>query len=203
MIKKTFYNLPEEKRTRIINAILKEFAHSPKDKVSINRIIKIAGISRGSFYQYFDDKVDLIEVLCTTFFEETYVKAKQVLVASDGNLFEMYIKLFDLFVGMASDSKKKMLLKNLIQSLRSNDDLVSEYLTNRFKGFINNNDVYACVDRKSLKHTEDFDVKCLIEILTQLLKNAIFDFFVVGEDVEKVRHRYIRKIDILKTGAAE
>ena len=27
------------------------------EKVSINRIIKTAEISRGSFYQYFDDKV--------------------------------------------------------------------------------------------------------------------------------------------------
>ena len=67
MIKKTFYNLPEEKRQRIIDAIMNEFSGSPSEKVSINRIIKEANISRGSFYQYFDDKVDLVEILTRTF----------------------------------------------------------------------------------------------------------------------------------------
>ena len=63
VIKPTFYNLPEEKRRRITAAIISEFSETSDEKVSINRIIHRAEISRGSFYQYFDDKVDLIEVL--------------------------------------------------------------------------------------------------------------------------------------------
>ena len=50
MIKKTFYNLPYEKRKRITDAVIKEFMERPNEKVSINRIIKTAEISRGSFY---------------------------------------------------------------------------------------------------------------------------------------------------------
>ena len=67
MIKRTFYNLPEQKRQRIIDAIVEEFSSSSTEKVSINRIVKAANISRGSFYQYFDDKVDLVEVLTKSF----------------------------------------------------------------------------------------------------------------------------------------
>ena len=63
MIKSTFYNLPDAKRERVIRAIMAEFAGNDSDKVSINRIIERADISRGSFYQYFDDKVDLAEVV--------------------------------------------------------------------------------------------------------------------------------------------
>ena len=44
MIKKTFYNLPEEKRQRIITAVMNEFSSSATEKVSINRIIKAANI---------------------------------------------------------------------------------------------------------------------------------------------------------------
>ena len=40
MIKKTFYNLPYEKRKRITDAVIKEFMERPNEKVSINRIIK-------------------------------------------------------------------------------------------------------------------------------------------------------------------
>ncbi|MGN1132683.1 MAG: TetR/AcrR family transcriptional regulator, partial [Ruminococcus sp.] len=54
MIKKTFYNLPQAKQDRILASIKKEFDKAPLDKISINSIIKDAGISRGSFYQYFD-----------------------------------------------------------------------------------------------------------------------------------------------------
>lgn len=49
MIKNTFYNLPEEKRQRITDAIFNEFSGSSGERVSINNIIKNANISRGSF----------------------------------------------------------------------------------------------------------------------------------------------------------
>ena len=97
MIKKTFYNLPYEKRKRITDAVIKEFMERPNEKVSINRIIKTAEISRGSFYQYFDDKVDLIEIITKTMFEESNNKAKEILKLSCGDLFVMYIKMFDYF----------------------------------------------------------------------------------------------------------
>ena len=48
MIKKTFLNLPTEKRDRIIREVKREFADHPVDKISINRIIQRAKISRGS-----------------------------------------------------------------------------------------------------------------------------------------------------------
>ena len=48
MIKNTFYNLPEEKRQRITDAIFNEFAGSSGERVSINNIIKNANISRRS-----------------------------------------------------------------------------------------------------------------------------------------------------------
>lgn len=59
----TFFNLPEEKRRRLIEAAWDEMTSVSFDKVSINRIIQNANISRGSFYQYFTDKNDLLHFL--------------------------------------------------------------------------------------------------------------------------------------------
>jgi len=59
MPKDTFFNLPEDKSKRIINAAIEEFAEYSFEQASINRIIAASGISKGSFYQYFDDKKDL------------------------------------------------------------------------------------------------------------------------------------------------
>ena len=56
-------------------------------------------------------------------------------------------------------------------------------------------------NRDCLKYKSDEDVKCLSQILTQVLKNAIFDVFVVGMDSDKVKKDYLRKIEIIKSGA--
>jgi AcrR family transcriptional regulator len=59
----TFFNLPAEKRHRIVEAALDEFAEFPYDTASISRLVARAGIAKGSFYQYFESKVDLFEWL--------------------------------------------------------------------------------------------------------------------------------------------
>lgn len=203
MIKKTFYNLPYEKRKRITDAVIKEFMERPNEKVSINRIIKTAEISRGSFYQYFDDKVDLIEIITKTMFEESSNKAKEILKLSCGDLFVMYIKMFDYFGDYSSQKQTMKIMRNIVDSFKANYDLVSEYLKNRFNMALTNNEIYTMVDRQNLKFQDNESVKCLIEILTQVLKNAIFDVFVAGSDREEVRERLIKKIDIIKQGAVK
>ena len=203
MIKKTFYNLPYEKRKRITDAVIKEFMERPNEKVSINRIIKTAEISRGSFYQYFDDKVDLIEIITKTMFEESNNKAKEILKLSCGDLFVMYIKMFDYFGDYSSQKQTMKIMRNIVDSFKANDDLVSEYLKNRFNIALSNNEIYLMVDRQNLKFQDNESVKCLIEILTQVLKNAIFDVFFAGSDREEVRERLIKKIDIIKQGAVK
>ena len=63
MATERFFKLPAEKQKRILDAAREEFARVPFEEVSINQIIKNAGISRGSFYTYFEDKEDLIDFI--------------------------------------------------------------------------------------------------------------------------------------------
>ena len=58
MPKDTFTNLPEKKREAITIVLLEEFATREYRSVSISAIVKKAGIAKGSFYQYFEDKAD-------------------------------------------------------------------------------------------------------------------------------------------------
>lgn len=59
MPRKTFDNLPSTKREKIYKAALKEFSTNSFKTSSIANIVKEAGIPRGSFYQYFEDKKDI------------------------------------------------------------------------------------------------------------------------------------------------
>lgn len=54
-----FFNLKEERRERIINASLKEFARNGYDKASTNEIIREAEISKGALFSYFKSKKGL------------------------------------------------------------------------------------------------------------------------------------------------
>ncbi len=59
MPKQTFDNLPDEKRQRIEAAAIEEFAEQGFQGASISQIVSQAGIAKGSFYQYFENKRDL------------------------------------------------------------------------------------------------------------------------------------------------
>lgn len=63
MPKQTFYNLPEEKRERIVNVAIEAFAENDYAAVSISQLVEQAGIAKGSFYQYFEGKEDLLGYL--------------------------------------------------------------------------------------------------------------------------------------------
>jgi len=54
--KQTFFNLPEDKRSRITEVAIREFAARGYAGASINRMIDRLQIAKGSIFQYFGDK---------------------------------------------------------------------------------------------------------------------------------------------------
>lgn len=79
MPKQTFYNLPEDKRKRIIELSIEEFAAKPYGKASLSSIVNKAGIAKGSMYQYFENKKDLY-----TYILEMAAREKMSFLQSQG-----------------------------------------------------------------------------------------------------------------------
>ena len=179
MIKKTFYNLPEEKRQRVTEAIVDEFANAEDDKVSINRIVQKANISRGSFYQYFDDKLDLVEVLIRSYLNLVIDDLRRAIISSDGDIFYTFECMYDLIIDFSKDERNRNVLKNLISNVRANNNLVSDYIVKRYikqyksiEEFINITDEFS---RKSFRFKSDEDLTYLQQILTSVLKNEMYN----------------------------
>jgi AcrR family transcriptional regulator len=59
MARPRFRNLDRDTRHRILETAAEEFAARGFEGTSLNRLIDGLGISKGSFYYYFDDKADL------------------------------------------------------------------------------------------------------------------------------------------------
>ena len=57
--KPTFDNISEEKRKKILDVAVNEFANNGFENANINTIAKKADVSVGSLYKYFDTKADL------------------------------------------------------------------------------------------------------------------------------------------------
>jgi AcrR family transcriptional regulator len=54
-----FMRMDERRREEILEAAAQEFATHGYEQASLNRLLEVVGLSKGSFYYYFDDKADL------------------------------------------------------------------------------------------------------------------------------------------------
>src|SRR5690242_7349571 len=79
MPKPTFYNLADEKRRVIVDVAIDEFLERGYEGASISQMVARAGIAKGSFYQYFEDKYDLFMYLVDLVGQEkaAYFKDRQ------------------------------------------------------------------------------------------------------------------------------
>ncbi len=114
MPKDTYYRLADEKRRRIFNAAADELIRVPVSEMSINRIIQNAGISRGSFYQYFEDKYDLAHYVLADYVVQFTDDVRASMKASGGNLFDGLADLFRTVIQVAEDKTVRKALMNLI-----------------------------------------------------------------------------------------
>ncbi len=59
MPKQTFLNLSKDKQEKVLFAAMDALRHAHYNKITIDQIVKLANIPKGSFYQYFSNKDDL------------------------------------------------------------------------------------------------------------------------------------------------
>lgn len=104
MPSKVFFNLPAEKRERIIAAAYHEFSQNIFEKASIRNILAEADIGTGSFYRYFESKDELYLYVIDQKFRETN---KLVMEGDDNAALMMQNPIWDMFRQSSSDIRKK------------------------------------------------------------------------------------------------
>jgi AcrR family transcriptional regulator len=77
----TFFRLPEARRELLVREAIQEFAAHSYALASLSQIARRTGIAKGSFYQYFEDKLDLYRFLVC---DETPRLKRAFLAASGG-----------------------------------------------------------------------------------------------------------------------
>ena len=195
----TFYNLPEEKRQRLIEAAWEELTSVSFDKVSINRIIQRANISRGSFYQYFADKTDLLDFLlgqvCENMEEALWQREK----LQEEDLFAAALTGYDWVMERREDADLRLPQMIRLAQLNPAMDLSSGMAVAQQSG----NSVQEVVLGANFWQQGDVTLEDHLELLFDVVGNAVLSSFRSPETAGAIRTRLKKQLMILKRGMLE
>lgn len=192
----TFFNLPEEKRQRLIEAAWDEVTAVSFDKVSINRIIQNANISRGSFYQYFTDKSDLLHFLLEQVCQNMEQALKSRREPRDKDLFAAALKGYDWVMARRND--KALRLPQLIRLAQLNPEMdlaPGMALVQRNSGIVG--DAAAAAD---FWQTKEIQLEDHLELLYHVVGGAVLRSFRCQDSAEEIREQLRKRLIILKHG---
>lgn len=85
----TFFNLEINRKKEIIDAACEEFALNNYKTASVSNIVKKLGIAKGSFYRYFESKLDLYSYLIEVANKMRMEQLNILVVQNPYNFFEI------------------------------------------------------------------------------------------------------------------
>lgn len=212
----TFFRLPEEKRERLIEACWAELTRVRFTEVSINRIITAAHIPRGSFYQYFEDKEDLIRYLLEdmrTYFVDLL---RSILIQARGDLFALPLMAYDRFISQQGHTDPMLTLFIRLLVLNKGIDLQSfispdqGFLIDQPRRFLPD-PLWEVVDASKLRENsreyadQVFHMVCAVlafAIVETLQCSGRPDQVQIPEQTAQVREMIKVRIDLLRCGGA-
>ncbi len=197
MPKETFLKLSKEKQQKVINAAKKEFARVPIENVSIKNIVEEADIARGSFYQYFESKEDLLIYILKENSEELNNKLRNKVKETNGNIFELYIFLYDSMIEEFTDNSDQELFRQIFINLKSSDENVFD-LVNKTKP----QDIieyYEQIDKTKLNIRSHEDLVVICDMLNAITRRAVIKNFK-DKSKEECRKIFLQEIEYLKYG---
>lgn len=202
MPRDTFENLPKEKKERVLDAALDEFAAHTFREATVSGIVEKAGIPKGSFYQYFEDKKDLYRHLVEMSQIRKMNYMRDVLEEERGNsdVFERLRRLYSVGFRFARENPRLLAIgQNL---LKEKEELRRELLDPNAPGAL---DLLREILREGVKDGE-IDPEADLEVAAELIISynmSLIDTFLESP-VEKAKKKSLDKIDrmiyILKQG---
>ena len=181
----TFYRLPEEKRQRLKKAIIGELARVPFAEVSINRIIQAAEIPRGSYYQYFEDKDDLLSYVLQEYKNCLMELLRKYSAEANGDLFLVCRELFDYTLTYGLAEENFAVFRNVFSSLRLGK-LLEEC------------DAEVCALRKCGEIEMGDRERLQREILMAVFKDSVARVFSHPDQAEQTKQDFERKLELLR-----
>lgn len=195
----TFFRLPEEKRKRLIDACWGEMTRVRFTDASINRIIMAARIPRGSFYQYFTDKEDLIQYLLKDMREYFVSLLKNILAEAQGDLFALPLMAYDRFISQQGHTDPMLSL--FLKLLRLNQGLDMQNFMGGPKHFLPDT-LWEVVDPSKLRQDNREYADQVFHLACAVLAFAVVETLQNLEQTAQIRELTKIRMDLLRYGGA-
>lgn len=177
MALEAFYNLKEKKKKNILNAISICLRNKNYDELSVNDISIEADISRGSFYNYFNDKYDAVCTLVDSKIKEHFEQYKTAIINSNNNLIEGTRKVYNDIKDILKDEINVTIMRNLkffiefgvksVHSKRFENDI------DEFVSWLINNTIEGKTTLNSYKKMAN-----VLDILITIVLNTLFSLIM-------------------------
>ena len=195
----TFFNLPAEKKHKILKAANKEFARVPLEQASIKNIVEDAEIARGSFYQYFENKQDLFDYIMTSKTGDMEKKLMEMIENENGNIINIFINMYDHLIEVGKIRRNNKLFRQIFENIKTSDNLMltrKEEMNKKLEKTLQ--DLYSKnKDILNIKDEEEF--KLVIEILAAITRQRIVASLKYKNSAE-ARKDFLKEIEYIKRG---
>lgn len=220
MPKETFFNLGKEKQERIMTAAKVEFSRAPLQDASIAKIIKMAEISRGSFYQYFEDKEDLYYHYFESLRKSSAQSLERQLELHQGDLFAAAKEYFKIWVSEAFESENTNFYRNLFMNMdyrgtsRVSPDIAKDvefHEKHRKREEAQKNKVAKImdiIDMELLNLKDESEIVLLIKVIIGMMFSSVnhafkLEMLQLPVDLAEIKKEYNMKLDWMQFGVVK
>lgn len=192
----TFNKLSKEKKIRIIKAATKEFSNYTLMDASINRIIKDACISRGSFYMYFQDIQDIYKYTISIFTKKIEEAFQKFLAKNKGDLFQSLIDIYDYIIETGTKKANRAICKKIFinLSLPSMHQAIEKKESPIFQ------DAMKLIETAKLNIEHEEEIYHMMGILFSLMMRFVVSVLVMEEEKKETRRQFLLSLHLLKNG---
>lgn len=191
-----FLNLPEEKKDKIKNAIIQELLRVSYEDVSINQIIHTAGISRGSFYTYFQDKRDAYAYILHGIRCDMWKICRESLEESGGDFWIMLQEMLKGGVKYCEQYGYSRFLENTL----TNPALARIFYGSLLPSEEIWNDICGRIDTGQFKQCLREELWILTRIGTELLTMLFNDYFNRSISLDEAVRSLDVRMNIIRYG---
>ncbi len=202
-----FESLPQDKKQKIIDACIAEFAANGYDRASTNAIVQNAGISKGALFYYFGSKKDLFLYIFNYSIEKLmkyYYEVKDMQPADAIERLTWYTKL-KLKVFLKEPVMSKLIVDtvtNMPEELRVElEDMVrgmyATYLP-MMMGNIDDSNFREGVDKKRAVEIISIFIDGYTEKYLKAARKLSYE--AVINDLDNIMDEYYKYLEILKYG---
>lgn len=206
----SFENLPEDKKKRIIDASIEEFARNTYEKASTNNIVKAAGISKGILFHYFGSKKNLYLYILDYITEYMVEKFYRINNNPSSDIFDRLLNRGMLKLQMAYDDP--LMYEVLYGAFVNTSDMLKEDIQERYKKLYEQNVKRFYKDFDTSKFRKDINSQKAIELIIMFLDGMNSKYIKIYKnhspgdaliEIEKITEEVKEYFEILKKGIYE